>query len=299
MWDLPIDLWTLIVGCDVYASLRARVLSKWHRDLVDENEFVDIKPLDGTCVQKELCARLSLKPDEARRLPYTSVAFGRYGEMHIFDLAVCVPLAFDLIGVDTILKRQHAKAIRLEKSASLPSRRRKGLESRTDKLDCWWSSDLHWSSRFEWKEWMSRHGLDIPAPVAGYLRESVSAPSFSSVVATLNRMSTRTANLVQELALYELQLRSDSRLCKAYILGLGLPTEFNTPSKIAHQMAFMHWLHTCTDYEHQVEVEVEALCEDNDGRYYSGIYRDAQDGVKCRFTPPDQWPWMASHNIIE
>ena len=65
------------------------------------------------------------------------------------------------------------------------------------------------------------------------------------------------------------------------------------PSRIASEMAFMHWLYTYTDYEHVLEDFVQQLRECNDGRFYSGIHEEARNISKRKFAPPAVWPWLA------
>lgn len=292
--ELSQDLWVLIVGAETHTSFRARLLSKWFCRLVDESNLVDLESPTGTCTQKQLCERLLLKPAEAQRLPFDCRQLSRYAEAYIFDLATCVPLAFDIFGADEILKRKHARFLRIQKSDSLPERKKKALESRLAKLSVWWeahSNDLHWSKPSEWKEWMHTYNISNSTTIDVFFKESVSAPSFGFVTNYIQNQSTRVKALLVKLEANGLHLRDDSRICKAYLQAAPI-CGFETPTEIAHEMAFMRWLHEHTDYEMKVECMVQELRAQNDSRYYCGIYSDARHLAKREFDAPKTWPWM-------
>jgi hypothetical protein len=102
----------------------------------------------------------------------------------------------------------------------------------------------------------------------------------------------RRLELAAALTALNLERRSDSAICDAYERGQPIGA-FNTPAKVAQQMAKMHWLHNYTDYQSALRECVYALKED-EGYFYEGINGDARDEVQSmtRFQPPTVWPWM-------
>lgn len=104
-----------------------------------------------------------------------------------------------------------------------------------------------------------------------------------------DKQEARKKELVGALDKVGLELRYDSELCERYIKGSSSAWSLDA---VVKEMAFMKYLHEYTDYSTRLEEEVEQIAK-YDG-YYSGIWREAADYTKQRYTRPDVWPWLAS-----
>lgn len=103
----------------------------------------------------------------------------------------------------------------------------------------------------------------------------------------------------RELAILNLSLRYDSRLCSSYISNHISPEW--TAAKVAKECAVMHWLHNYTNYK---EICHNAATQESQRlRFWRG--REFADHMKRRIYPaikddiirgngglPESWPWM-------
>jgi hypothetical protein len=103
------------------------------------------------------------------------------------------------------------------------------------------------------------------------------------------KQEVRRNELVNALEMLGLVLRSDSELCDKYIKGSRDAWSLNA---LVDEMAFMKYLHEYTDYETRLEKEVKHIADYNG--YYNGIWREAAEYTKQRYTRPTVWPWIIS-----
>lgn len=103
-----------------------------------------------------------------------------------------------------------------------------------------------------------------------------------------------SAEIDQALDALGLARGADSRLCEAYEAGAPI-AGFATPVAIADEMAYMRWLHECTDYEAQLRLRVDDL-RNAAGRFYHDIKNEACDEVRSRYVSrrPATWPWQTT-----
>lgn len=106
-------------------------------------------------------------------------------------------------------------------------------------------------------------------------------------------MEDRKARLTNALAQCKLCVRDDSSLCNQFLQGHAQMHE----SKIADEMAVMHWLHNYTSYNADLKSIKEYLI--NSYGPYKGVWRQAAQCAKLYHLsklPPKclsgQWPWL-------
>lgn len=288
--DLPEDPWRLILSMDTSVAVCARRLSKTFCAIASQ-VGIEIKKPTGTCTQKQFCERLALTPAEAKTFPFVIKGVTRYCDVHVFDLAVCVPLVFDRLGAETIAKRLDKRDARRGKAVDLPTRRKDAAAARRAKLDAWMATDATMpSSTTAWTAGLRQRHIKPPAIVEKFLTESLTAPALKAVKQAIADHALRAQQLDAALATYALTRRDDSRLCEAFDAGEPIGG-FDTAAKVAREMAFMHWLHNYTDYDATFEQELERVREEA-GRFFPGIHAVARDYAKSEFTPPTAWPWL-------
>ena len=146
------------------------------------------------------------------------------------------------------------------------------------------------NSTADWLADLRRRDIKPPAAAETFLAEALTGPALKSVKEAIESHAVRARALDAALTVLGLDRRADSALCGAFDAGEPIQG-FTTAARIARELALMCWLHTYTDYDTVLEEEVQSLREDA-GRYYSGIYADARDYAKDRFTPPAAWPWL-------
>ena len=99
----------------------------------------------------------------------------------------------------------------------------------------------------------------------------------------------RQSVLVKELAELGLELRSDSSLCRDFIAG---ETAMSVEA-VCTEMATMHWLHSHTSYQSDLEQCVDHLIKEKGA--FKGIWRSAATIVKTYLVAtrkPKSWPWL-------
>ena len=101
----------------------------------------------------------------------------------------------------------------------------------------------------------------------------------------------RQNKLVKELSELGLELRSDSSLCKDFIAGETVMSV----EAVCAEMATMHWLHSHTTYQSDLEKCVDHLIKEKGA--FKGIWRSAATIVKTYLIAtkkPKSWPWLES-----
>ena len=270
-------------------SNRARVLCRDFDVLVTAEGLV-VRCSTATVTQKQICDLLAIRPMEAQDLPFHVKAATRYCNVHVFDLKVCLPVACATFGVGGLRERVDKKHELAERRTTAGLRGIQEGAKRRAKLESWMKECGFGESVEEWMKCIQLSGTTPPDIVAKFVASTATAPSFKKVAAEVAAFADRCARLVAALAALGLERRIDSRLCAAFEAGTPL-NGFETAERVATEMAFMRWLHTCTDYERRVEDAVEELQEEI-GRFYPGIYQEAREGVKREMQPPLVWPWL-------
>jgi hypothetical protein len=325
---LPDDIWyENIFPIDVLTAYRARALSKTHRR---ELETL-IRKLFGIVVNCQI--RLTnqghiqdifcITAAEARKLPYTPNQVGRYCIEHVFNVFKTHARLQEQLGPAELRRRialrDERKRKREEGEASLPDRKRQAAETRRNSLSRAVKAAKLGETLEAWAEALKTRSDDdfdalaTNSSLKSYLSEDALKPSVTLKAAmeeikeidanyTPEKIAERTQAAAQRenrrlelaaaLASLKLQRRPDSAICDAYERGQPIGV-FNTPAKVAKEMAKMHWLHNYTDYRAELRECVYELKE-NEGYYYEGINGDARDIVQsmAKFKPPSTWPWL-------
>lgn len=102
-----------------------------------------------------------------------------------------------------------------------------------------------------------------------------------------NNKELRKSELIKALKEKKLKLRNDSYLCEQYIEG-KLKNKLNF---VVREMCFMKYLHDYTDFQERVDDYVEEANEEY-GYYPRGIWMEAHEYIKSKYTLPDVLPWL-------
>lgn len=110
----------------------------------------------------------------------------------------------------------------------------------------------------------------------------------------------RRKSLENALKKKGLELRGDSELCALYINGRRKiesdQGEVNlTLNFIVREMCVMRYLFEYTDFQKQVEKEIESIADDY-GYYPQGVWKMAHAIVKHRTSIPPTFPWLREKN---
>ena len=257
----------------------------------------------------QICYALCLSREAAKALPHDVQYCGHGMHKYTRHIFVFDDLKNKLGGWKAIASatgmRAKRNALKSTNSKDLDQRRNDAMVRRILRLDAWLLKETPLGTDIvsvcAWRNALKQRGAVDPitnSTLCAFLGSaSLKAPCLKEAQQALldfdaaqTLVSERKHALQTALSALCLDRRSDSRLCSAFEEGSPV-SGFETPELIAAEMANCHWLHAYTDYTRALEHKVQDLRE-GAGYYFEGINGTARDAVRCRYTPPDRWPWL-------